>query len=32
MFGVPKHIGLKVILKINYVLQKTFVKFYKPQF
>ena len=32
MFGVPKHIALKIVIEINYVLQKTFFKIYKPQF
>ena len=32
MFGVPKHIALKMVIKNNYVLKKTFINFYKPQF
>ena len=29
MFGVAKHIALKMAIKSNYVLQKTFTNFYK---
>ena len=32
MFGVALHIALKMAIKSNYVLQKTFTNFYKPQF
>ena len=32
MFGVAIHIALKMAIKENYVLQKTFTNFYKPQF
>ena len=32
MFGVAIHIALKTATKSNYVLQKTFTNFYKPQF
>ena len=32
MFGVAIHIALKMGIKSNYVLQKTFTNFYKPQF
>ena len=32
MFGVAIHIALKMAIKSNYVLQKTFTNFYKPQF
>ena len=32
MFGVPKHIAHKRVIKSNYFLQKTFINFYKPQF
>ena len=32
MFGVAIHIALKTAIKSNYVLQKTFTNFYKPQF
>ena len=32
MFGVAIHIALKMATKGNYVLQKTFTNFYKPQF
>ena len=32
MFGVAKHIALKMVIKSNYFLQKTFANFYKPQF
>ena len=32
MFGVAIHIALKMAIKSNYVLQKIFTKFYKPQF
>ena len=32
MFGVAIHIALKLAIKSNYVLQKTFTKFYKAQF
>ena len=29
MFGVATHIALKMAIKSNYVLQKTFTNFYK---
>ena len=32
MFGVAIHIALKMAIKSNYVLQKTFTNFYKSQF
>ena len=32
MFGVPKHIALKMVIKINHVLQKIFINFKQPQF
>ena len=32
MFGVPKPMGYKMIIKSNSVLQQTFINFYKPQF
>ena len=32
MFGVAIHIALKIAIKSNNVLQKTFSNFYKPQF
>ena len=32
MFAVAIHIALKMAIKSNYVLQKTFTNFYKPQF
>ena len=32
MFGVAIHIALKMAIKNNYVLQKTFTNFYKSQF
>ena len=32
MFGVAIHIALKMAIKSNYVLQKTFTNLYKPQF
>ena len=32
MFVVAIHIALKMAKKSNYVLQKTFTNFYKPQF
>ena len=32
MFGVAIHIAHKMAIKSNYVLQKTFTNFYKPQF
>ena len=32
MFGVAIHMALKMAIKSNYVLQKTFTNFYKPQF
>ena len=32
MFAVPKHIALKMVMKSKYVLQTTFIKFYKRQF
>ena len=32
MFGVAIHIALKMVIKSNYVLQKTFTNFYKHQF
>ena len=32
MFGEAIHIALKMAIKSNYVLQKTFINFYKPQF
>ena len=32
MFGVAIHIALKMAIKGNYVLQKIFTNFYKPQF
>ena len=32
MFGVAIHIALKMAIKSNYVLQKTFTNFHKPQF
>ena len=32
MFEVPTHIALKMAVKSNDVLQKTFINFYKPQF
>ena len=32
MIGVAIHIALKMAIKSNYVLQKTFTNFYKPQF
>ena len=32
MFGVAIHIALKMAIKSNYVLQKTFTNFYKTQF
>ena len=32
MFGVAIQIALKMAIKSNYVLQKTFNNFYKPQF
>ena len=32
MFSVAIHIALKMAMKSNYVLQKTFTNFYKPQF
>ena len=31
MFGVAKHITLKMAIRNDYVLQKTFISFYKPQ-
>ena len=31
MFGVQKYIALKTAINSNYVLQKTFVNFYKSQ-
>ena len=32
MFGVAKDIALKVAVKSNYILQRTFINFNKPQF
>ena len=32
MFVVAIHIALKMAIKSNYVLQKTFTDFYNPQF
>ena len=32
MFGVAIHVALKMAIKSNYFLQKTFSNFYKPQF
>ena len=32
MFGVAKHIALKMAIKKNFLLQKPFIDFYKPQF
>ena len=32
MFGVAIHIALKMAIKSNYVLQKSFTNFCKPQF
>ena len=32
MFVVAIHIALKMAIKSNYILQKTFTNFYKPQF
>ena len=32
MFGVAIHIALKMAIKSNNVLKKTFTNFYKPQF
>ena len=32
MFGVAIYIALKMAIKSNYVLQKTFINFNKPQF
>ena len=32
MFGVAIDIALKVAVKSNYVLQRTFINFNKPQF
>ena len=32
MFGVAIDIALKVAVKSNYVLQRTFIKFNKPKF
>ena len=32
MFGVAIDIALKVAVKSNYVLQRTFINFYIPQF
>ena len=32
MFAVAIHIALKMAIKSDYVLQKTFTNFYKPQF
>ena len=32
MFGVPKDIARKIFIKSNYVLQKTSINIYKPQF
>ena len=32
MFGLAIHIALKMTINSNYVLQKTFTNFYKPQF
>ena len=32
MFGVAVHIALKMAIKSNYVLQKSFTNFYKPHF
>ena len=32
MFGVAIHIALKIAIKSNYVLQKTFTNFNEPQF
>ena len=32
MFGVAIDIALKVAVKTNYVLQRTFINFNKPQF
>ena len=32
MFAVPKHIALKMVMKSKYVLQTTFIKFYKRHF
>ena len=32
MFGVATDIALKVAVKSNYVLQRTFINFNKPQF
>ena len=32
MFGVAIHIALKMAIKSNYVLQKTFTNFYISQF
>ena len=32
MFVLAIHIALKMAKKSNYVLQKTFANFYKPQF
>ena len=32
MIGVAIHIALKMAIKSNYVLQKTFTNFYRPQF
>ena len=32
MVGVAIHIAPKMAIKINYLLQKTFTNFHKPQF
>ena len=32
MFALAIHIAPKMAIKSNYVLQKTFTNFYKPQF
>ena len=32
MFGAAIHVALKMAIKSNYVLQKIFTNFYKPQF
>ena len=32
MFCVPKDKALKMVIKSNYLLQKEFIKFYKPLF
>ena len=32
MFGLPKHIAPKKLIKSTYVLQKTFINFNQPQF